>query len=260
MRRLLALFLAVASAAPAGSATIHIAGDSTAASYAAARYPQSGWGQFLACALDGSAAVRNHAVGGRSTRTFIAEKRLERIASEIESGDTLLMQFGHNDANRVKIERYADPMGAFRSNLIRMIAIARSAGAQPVLVTPVTRRNWKGGHVVADFTPWSNAMRALAAELKIPLIDLERDSAEWVEQAGEEGSKLYYLHYKAADGIAAFPEGIIDDTHFSEVGARGIAEIVAHDLKALGLPVSAHILADRPDLRREAPLGRHACH
>jgi lysophospholipase L1-like esterase len=260
MRRALALFLTALGCVPAGAATIHIAGDSTAANYSAERYPQSGWGQFLGCGLDGSLTVRNHAVGGRSTRTFIGEKRLDRIASEIKAGDILLMQFGHNDANRVKIERYADPMGAYRTNLARMIAVARSAGAQPVLDTPVTRRNWKDGRVVADFTPWSDAMRGLAAELEVPLIDLERDSGAWVQQAGEEGSRRYFLHYKAADGIAAFPNGIDDDTHFSEIGARGIAEIVARDLKALNLPISPHILADRPDLRRTVPLGSTACH
>ena len=249
----------IAPALPAGAATIHIAGDSTAADYAVNRYPQSGWGQFLGCALDGTTKVRNHAVGGRSTRTFIGEKRLERIAQEIKAGDTLLIQFGHNDANTVKIERYADPLGAYRTNLAHMIAVAKSAGAQPVLVTPVTRRNWKDGRIAADFTPWSDAMRALAAELKVPLIDLERESGAWVQAAGEDGSKAYYLHHAAAEKLPAFPNGIADDTHFSELGARGIAEIVARDLKALKLPVSAQILATRPDLHRVAPLGRAEC-
>ncbi|WP_318531698.1 rhamnogalacturonan acetylesterase [Sphingomonas parva] len=260
MLRTGAVLLFMLAAMPALASTIHIAGDSTAANYAADRYPQAGWGQFLGCALDGSVAVRNHAVGGRSTRTFIGEKRLERIADEIRPGDTLLMQFGHNDANRVKIERYADPLGAYRTNLIRMIAVAKSAGAQPVLITPVTRRNFENGRVLADFPAWSNAVRGLAAELDVPLIDLERDSGAWVEQAGAEGSKRLFLHYSKTDGVAAFPEGIADDTHFSEIGARGIAEIVARDLKALNLPVSAHVLATRPDLARTAPLGRAACH
>lgn len=258
MRRLASILFAML-AAPASAATIHIAGDSTAANYAPARYPQSGWGQFLACALDGTTEVRNHAVGGRSTRTFIGENRLDRIRSEIRPGDTLLIQFGHNDANTVKIERYADPLGAYRSNLARMIAVAKSAGAQPVLITPVTRRNWQGGRVKADFTPWSDAMRGLAAELKVPLIDLERESAAWVEQAGEEGSRRYFLHHSAAEKIPAFPDGIADDTHFSEIGARGIAEIVARNLKALDLPVSAHVRAERPDLARTVPLGRAEC-
>jgi lysophospholipase L1-like esterase len=254
-----AILLAAFAAAPAAASTIHIAGDSTAANYAKERYPQSGWGQFLGCALDGTVTVRNHAVGGRSTRTFIEEKRLERIKAEIKRGDTLLMQFAHNDANTVKIERYAAPLGAYRSNLIRMIAVAKNAGAQPVLITPVTRRNWENGRIKADFTPWSDAMRALAAELDVPLIDLEKQSGAWVEQAGVEGSKRYFLHHTAADKVAAFPEGIVDDTHFSEIGARGIAEIVAARLKALKVPVSAHILADRPDLRRTEPLGSAEC-
>ena len=254
-----ALLLAACAAAPAVASTIHIAGDSTAANYGRERYPQAGWGQFLGCALDPSVTVRNHAVGGRSTRTFIGEKRLERIRAEIRPGDTLLMQFGHNDANTVKIERYADPLGAYRSNLARMIAVAKSAGAQPVLITPVTRRNFDGGRIKADFAAWSEAARGLAAELKVPLIDLERESGAWVEQVGEAASKALFLHHSEAEKLPAFPKGIVDDTHFSELGARGIAEIVARNLKALDLPVSRHILADRPDLRRATPLGRAEC-
>lgn len=254
-----AILLAALMGSPAGAATIHIAGDSTAARYGRERYPQAGWGQFLACGLDGSVEVRNHAVGGRSTRTFIGEGRLDRIRSEIKAGDTLLMQFGHNDANTVREGRYAAPLGAYRYNLSRMIAVAKSAGAQPVLITPVTRRNFENGRVKADFTPWSNAMRSLAAELGVPLIDLERESGAWVEQAGEEASKRYFLHYTKADAVPAFPEGIVDDTHFSEIGARGIADIVARNLKALNIPVSAHVLADRPDLRRTEPLGKAEC-
>ena len=140
-----------------------------------------------------------------------------------------------------------------------MLAVAKSAGAQPVLITPVTRRNFDNGRVKADFTAWSDQVRSLAAELDVPLIDLERESGAWVEQLGPDASKAYFLHYRPEDQVAAFPKGIEDDTHFSEIGGRGIAEIVARNLKALNLPVSSLVLADRPDLRRTTPLGKAEC-
>ena len=239
--------------------TIHIAGDSTAQTNSRERYPQTGWGQMLACGLGSGVVVRNHAIGGRSTRSFIDERRLDRIKQEIKRGDVLLIQFGHNDANTVRPGRYAAPAGAYRFNLVKMLAVAKSAGAQPVLITPVTRRNFENGRVKADFVEWAEQVRMLSKELGVPLIDLQKESGAWVERTGEEASKRFFLHYTPEDKVAAYPEGIKDDTHFSELGARGVAEIIARELKALNLPVSKHILPQRPALTRAEPLGSTAC-
>lgn len=261
MTRGLSLFLlGVLAASPLSAApVIHIAGDSTAQSYDAKRYPQTGWGHMLQCALKPGVSVRNHAMAGRSTKTFIEEGRLDRIAQEIKRDDTFLIQFGHNDANTQRPGRYAAPNGAYRANLLKMIDVARAVGAQPVLMTPVIRRNFVDGRVRADFRPWSDEVRRLAAETKIPLIDLESYSAAWVQRAGEERSKLYYLHHRPEDGVAAFPKGVTDDTHFSELGARGIANIVAERLRRLNLPVSRLLLKKRPALTRSQPLGSTDC-
>ena len=251
----LALILGAAAPAPA---TIHIAGDSTAANYGEARYPQAGWGMMLPCALEEGATVRNHAIGGRSTRTFIAEGRLDRMAAELKAGDTVLIQFGHNDASADRPERYVSPDG-YKANLQRMIDVARQAGAQPVLLTPVTRRSFRDGKAKADFAVYSIAARELAAEAGVPLIDLESASGHWLESMGEEGSRPYFLHYAPEDQVPAFPQGISDDTHFSELGARAIADVVASELRALDLPVSELVLEERPDLARDTPLGRFDC-
>ena len=93
-----------------------------------------------------------------------------------------------------------------------------------------------------------------------PLIDLEARSLDLVSRAGEAGSKKYYLHYTPADKVAAFPNGIADDTHISELGARAMANLVAQELKGLKVPVAEKVLADRPDFTREKPLGSFACH
>lgn len=254
------VLLVLIAAAPVSAApVIHIAGDSTAQSYEAKRYPQTGWGHMLICGLKLGIAVRNHAMAGRSTKTFIEEGRLDRIKEEIKAGDTLLIQFGHNDANTHRPGRYAAPAGAYRANLLKMIEVARSVGAQPVLITPVIRRNFVAGRVRADFRPWSDEMRRLATETKVPLIDLEAASAALVQRTGAEQSKAFYLHYDAADGVAAFPKGITDDTHFSELGARRVADIVAGRLRQLRLPVSEFVLKRRPALARTATLGSTKC-
>lgn len=240
--------------------TILIAGDSTAADYAPARYPQTGWGTMLRCAVPPNVRILNHAMGGRSTRSFLAEGRWDRLRADILPGDTVLIQFGHNDATRAKPERWAPAQTDYRDNLLRFIRDVRMAGGVPVLVTPVARRNFgPEGRAVADFPAWSGVMRDLAIKTGTPLIDLEARSRAWLDRAGPKGSKALYLHYSAQDNVAAFPKGISDNTHFSELGARQVADLVAEGLKSLALPISATIAAPRPALTRNTPLGRTDC-
>ena len=95
---------------------ILICGDSTAASYDPKETLMTGWGQVLGEYLP-EAEIRNHAMAGRSTRTFLQEGRLERVMEEIGEGDLMLIQFGHNDENREKPERYTEPERAYPENL-----------------------------------------------------------------------------------------------------------------------------------------------
>lgn len=264
MRIALALAVTCLGAAPAFAThpgdTILIASDSTAADYKAERYPQVGWGQMLHCGLSRDVRVANHAMGGRSTRSFLSEGRWERLLADMLPGDTVLIQFGHNDQARGKPERWAPAQTDYRANLLRFIWDVRSAGGVPVLVTPVARRNFGAdGKAVADYPAYSGVMRALAKDLHVPLIDLETLSRAWLDRAGPEAAKAYYLHYRAEDGIAAFPKGITDNTHFSELGGRQVANLVAGGLKTLNLSISAKVMADRPALTRATPLGRSEC-
>ncbi len=240
--------------------TILLAGDSTLSDYKADRYPQTGWGTMLRCAIGPDMRVLNHAMGGRSTRTFLSEGRWDRLRADIQPGDTVLIQFGHNDAYRLKPERWAPAQTDYRDNLLRFIWDVRTAGGVPVLVTPVARRNFgPDGHAKADYPLWSGVMRELAAATHTPLIDLEAKSRALLDSAGPARSKAYYLHYTPDDNALGFPKGIDDDTHFSELGARQMAYLVAEGLKALNLPVSARIAPNRPSLTRTTPLGRTDC-
>jgi lysophospholipase L1-like esterase len=217
-----------------------IASDSTAAQYAPDRWPQMGWGMLLECSLDASVTVDNRARGGRSTRTFIAEGLFDALAEQASPGDTVLIQFGHNDATVTKPERYASPAD-YGVNLRHFITVVRQKEAQPVLLTPVALRKFENGRIVESHGEYTQVARAVAAETRTPLIDLDADSMAYFQSIGEEGSRKYYLHYAAGDNIPRFPTGIADDTHFNELGARAVAALVARRLKELHIPLSKHV-------------------
>lgn len=243
---------------PLPPARIFIASDSTAQDYRADRYPLSGWGSMLRCAVGPEVTVVNRAIGGRSTKSFMAEGRLDAIAKDLRPGDTLLIQFGHNDANQAKPERYT-PVPDYEANLSRYIAVARAAKAKPVLLTPVTRRAFKDGHVEPSFPTYSDAARRVAKREHVPLIDLARLSERWIDGIGLDGSRIYYLHYAKGEGLPGYTEAVDDDTHFSELGARRIADLIAGGLAKTHLPIARHVLKDRPALRRVTPAGGPSC-
>jgi lysophospholipase L1-like esterase len=250
----------IALASPAfAQSRIFIASDSTAQNYGAERYPQTGWGQMLKCGLAPDVEVVNRAMGGRSTRTFLSEGRWDKIIADSRPGDVVLIQFGHNDSSTNKPERFAPAATVYRDNLLRMIWEAKGHGLSPVLVTPPARRSFEGGRAKADFAAYSNVMRELVVTTDTPLIDLEARSLELVTRAGETESKKLFLHLTADDRMPGFPKGVTDDTHFSELGARAMANLVAQELKGLRLSVAEKVLVERPDLQRTAPLGSTAC-
>jgi len=237
-------------------ARILIASDSTAANYGASAYPQMGWGMVLKCSLDPRVEVVNLARGGRSTKTFIEEGLWAGLLEKLKPGDTVLIQFGHNDADRVKIVRFTEPDGAFSDNLRRFVADVRAAGGQPVLVTPIARHMFEAGKVVDAHAAYAAAIRKVAAETKAPLVDLDADSMAQLQRRGEAESKKLYLVY-APGAVARYPEGVSDTTHLNEQGARLAAALVAKRLKDLRLPVSARVRpASTSDL---ADLGSPSC-
>ncbi len=236
---------------------IVIAGDSTAKDYNAQQYPLSGWGSMLRCAVGPEVTIDDRAQAGRSTKSFMAEGRLDAIARTLKPGDTLLIQFGHNDANQAKPERYT-PIPDYEANLKHFIAVARMAHAQPVLITPVTRRAFKDGHVVPSFPTYSAAAKRVAEETKVPLIDLAALSERWIDALGPDGSKRYYLHYAKGEGCPAIRTRSTT-TRTSANWAR------AHRRSGRGRS-RGHRPADcgphpegSPALRRDTPAGGPSC-
>jgi len=238
---------------------VFIAGDSTAAEYAPESYPQLGWGMVLKCAFGDDVTVRNYAKNGRSSKSFIDEGFFAQIETEIRRGDTLLIQFGHNDSKSEDPKRFTAPDGDYKAWLSRYLEMARAKRAQPVLITPVTRRKFENGVLVDTHAPYAKAMRELAASTRTPLIDLTADSMKWIAGLGDDASKRFYLVYTPEDHVARFPDGIVDNTHFSELGARRVAELVAERMAQLELPVSKRVLRTRPGLMVDAPMGGPGC-
>lgn len=245
MRLLLsALLLLHAAAACAEPQRVFIAGDSTAAEYGPERAPQAGWGQALQSYLDPAAwQVRNHAKGGRSARSFIAEGRLDAIARELRRGDVLLIQFGHNDAKFEDPSRYDDPQQAYPQYLSRYVALARDKGATPILLTPAARLLYDFGSLLDTHGLYTQAVQRLAAEQQVALIDLNASSSAWIRALGEQAAKPYFLFVPE--------QGKADGTHFSHAGAAAVACLVVRDWAALQPAL-------RTQLRRDIDCGMPA--
>ncbi|MCI3926289.1 rhamnogalacturonan acetylesterase [Paenibacillus sp. TRM 82003] len=207
---------------------IFLAGDSTMSDYGPERAPRAGWGQRLGQFLPEDVEVRNHAASGRSTKSFIAEGRLAALEDELDGGDLLLVQFGHNDQKDDE-ERHTDaePDGSFRHNLAVFVDVARRRGASPVLITPVQRRSFdEQGRFRDTHGAYADAVRETAERLAVPLLDLGAESRSRLEAVGPERAKAWYLWLSPGER-PGYPDGARDDTHFSEEGAGMLAEWVA---------------------------------
>ena len=211
---------------------VFICGDSTAASYDPRETLMTGWGQVLGEYLP-RAHVVNHAMAGRSTKSFLAEGRLQKLDGALQPRDLVLIQFAHNDESD-KPERHADPWTAYSDNLAVFVDFARRRQAIPVLLTPICMRKWENGVLQDTHGEYPAAMRAVAQRMDVPLIDMYGDSFRIVAQAGEEGSKAFFLHLPP--GLdARYPDGVNDNAHTRREGAERFAACAAGHLTEMGL-------------------------
>ncbi len=224
---------------------IFIAGDSTAQTYKEEKDGLiKGWGQMLPLFLDDKVEVVNHAMGGRSTKTFIEEGRWDRLLSEVRKGDYVFIQFGHNDAS-TRPERHAS-YEDYRKNLIRMIEEVRAKKANPVLLTSVVMRTFKDSNLIDDcLKGYPVITRQLAKEYNVPMIDINLKTRDFITMLGDEDSKPYYRWVEPGVDHAK-PEGLQDDTHMMEKGATQVAFFVAEGIKELNLKgLSRHIKIEK---------------
>lgn len=219
---------------------IYTIGDSTMANKPAGVYPETGWAQVLSNFFDTSVEVRNRAINGRSTKSFISQGRWKAVTDSLKPGDYVLIQFGHNDQKEMDSSRYTNPYTAYRANLVRFIAETREKGAIPVLLTPIVRRNFNEyGTLVDTHGVYPEVMRSVARDMQVALIDLQLLTEEMVIREGIENSKTLYLHVKPGD--KNYRDGKEDNTHLSEKGAKIVAAMVATQLSHMKLSLSAHV-------------------
>jgi lysophospholipase L1-like esterase len=237
---LVALFLLMSFMQPPKKITVYLIGDSTIANKSISAYPETGWGMPFSIFFDSSVVVDNHAKNGRSTKSFLAENLWQPIYDDLKEGDYVFIQFGHNDESKDKGARYASPE-LYKRNLVKFISGTRSKKAIPVLLTPVTRRKFIDGKIQETHAEYSPLVREVAKQQNVAFIDLDEKSMELLQSFGEENSKLLFLHVQPGEH-PNYPEGKVDNTHFSELGARKIAQIVLHEIKSQKLELANHII------------------
>lgn len=233
----------MAFAVPQKKIKVWLIGDSTMSIKEVKAYPETGWGMPFRYFFDSTVDVDDRAQNGRSTKSFIDEGRWQDVVDHLSEGDYVFVQFGHND--EVPTKRTYTTEEQFKNYLIRYVNESRSKKAIPILITPVARRKFDAsGNIVGTHQVYSQIVRDVAKQLNVPLIDLDKKSQALLQQLGPETSKLLYNHLEPGEN-PHYPEGRSDDTHFSELGARKMAEIVLASIKELHLGLAAHIYQPR---------------
>lgn len=219
---------------------VYLIGDSTMSDKDVRAYPETGWGMPFACYFNPTVTVDNRAKNGRSTRSFIAEKRWQSVEETLQEGDYVLIQFGHND--EVPTKATYTPESEFTENLVRFIRESRARRAIPVLITPVARRKFdSSGKILETHAVYAALVRKTAAEQQTPLIDLDEESQRLIQQFGPDDSRVLFNYLEPGEN-PNYPDGKKDDTHFNEFGARRIAELVLHAIKAQQLGLAEYIV------------------
>lgn len=211
---------------------VFIAGDSTASHYERKYAPQSGWGQALGFYLRDSIVVDNRASSGRSSKSFLAEGRWDDLVSDVRAGDVVLISFGHNDARRDSPRRFTTPDGEFRENLERFAREVRERKATAVILSPAARRLWEGPIMVRTHGLYASNAQIAARAADALFVDLSFLSLTYFEALGAEATKQDFLWLAPDTTRQRFAQGVEDNTHFSELGACGVARVIARALAA----------------------------
>lgn len=243
--------------------TIFMIGDSTMADKKIDQgSPERGWGMVLKGFFTDDVVIDNHAVNGRSSKSFIDEGRWQKVLDKIQPGDYVVIQFGHND-EKPAVERHTDPGTTFDANLERFVNETRSKDGNPILMNAVVRRSFyrkpegpdganlddeslrdtpygvsekiNSDTLVPTHGDYVIAPRNVAKNLNVPFVDATSISHRMETEHGIEGSRK--LHVWLAPGeVASIPDGRQDNTHYSIYGAHTIASLL---VDAMGKEVPA---------------------
>ncbi|MBQ7511267.1 MAG: pectin esterase [Prevotella sp.] len=258
--------------------TIFIIGDSTAAKKDLSKgSPERGWGMALQCYFDEAfVRVDNHAVNGRSSISFINEKRWDKVLSLIQPGDYVIIQFGHND-EKDGATRHTDPGSTFDYTLAKYVRETREKGGIPVLMNPVVRRNFakktvqsssddeslrnttfkdgaktvEGDSLKDTHGLYAVAPRDVAQRMNCLFVDANKITHDLEQGLGVEGSKKLHMWYKPGEH-PALPKGRQDNTHYNIYGAHQVARLFA-DALCEQIPLLTKYRTDDNPCRMEQP-------
>lgn len=213
--------------------TLFLIGDSTVCDQPGE--PYNSWGQMITRFFKPGLAVANHGESGETYRDSIARRRLDKIVSLLQPGDTVIMQFGHNDQKQIK-EGKGGPFTTYKAEIKTHVDAVRARGGLPVIVSPMERRAFDAnGKVIGSLAEYAEAARQSAKELNVTFIDLNAVSKPFYEALGPE---------KSARAFAEPTPGRIDNTHHNAYGSYQLAKAIATGLRQAALPVASHLADD----------------
>jgi lysophospholipase L1-like esterase len=204
--------------------------------------PWASWGQMIPRFFSEQVCFANYAESGESASSFLAARRFGKIMSLVKPGDYVFIEFGHNDQKQTGEGK--GPYLNFYQHLNYMVDQTREKGAFPVLVTPTQRRNFNSqGKINETHGEYPNAMKLVAREKNVPLLDLHQATRVLYETLGVENSRRAFVHY-AANTFPNQPKALEDNTHFNPYGAYEIAKCVIEGMKELNLPLIKYLRSD----------------
>ncbi len=229
--------------------TVYLAGDSTVTDQDLE--PWASWGQFITNYFNENVVVANYAASGLTLRSFKAGLRLKKIISVIQPGDYLIVEFAHNDEK--ERGEGIGPWDSYTASLREFVQAARDKGAIPILITPVQRRAFNAdGTLKPTHGDYPDAMRKVAQEMNVPLVDITKITTTLYESWGDEPSRKAFVQYPAN----TFPgqnEKLEDNTHFNSFGANEIALCVMKGLQDLKNPLADYFIKDVPSYNPNQP-------
>lgn len=229
--------------------TLYIIGDSTAAEKDISKgSTERGWGMVLQGFFDEGVKVENHAINGKSSRSFYAEGRWKVIADKLKPGDYVIIQFGHND-EKPKPDRHTDVGTTFDAHLEQYCLETLAKGATPILMSPVVRRNFylkppkqdddellrnsvfcgecvNSDTIVDTHGPYALVAKRIATKLNVPYIDAGAITRNIEQSYGVEGSRRLHMWIDPNKYDWA-PKGRQDNTHYNIFGAHIVAGALA---------------------------------
>ena len=210
---------------------VFMVGDSTMANKPVIpANPERGWGQMLQGYFKDGVRISNHALNGRSSKSFIDEGKWSPVVNAIQPGDYVIIQFGHNDQPGKGPKRFTEPFGTYKENLEKYIRETREKHGKPILCTSVVRRKFDAeGKLIDTHGDYIVATRQVAAEQNVPLLELNQLTQELVSEMGDEQSKRLYDWIPAGE-FSKYPKELKDDTHFNAFGASRVCDLAVEEI------------------------------